>query len=386
MQVARWSLAALVASLSAGIPHCRAAAQGSIVDRAKKSMGDAANAAKKGLSDETSRQINSAVNDAADQEVADGAFNAAISPWTSSDGTKRVELARFTGSAFVVTTSVGRQLVFCDDKGVLPWLASLTIANSAAAAGGASKSGGGGASKSGGGGASKSADGAKSTGATSGGVKPSSGTTSVASGEVVQSGTGGLSLPTMAGREYRLPSSGIAVVLPSNGANAGSPSLGSLKVGDVSESIFSGAAKMRFAQATLPGSAGKQTVDYGVVFKARVLADGQTPGQCLTAGSSKGAAPTKAGSTGTAAPSPPGGAAPAAAATTGALGFVEGDMVSPKIGNVKLVAGAKDDAKVVATLNKGDELVYLGQEQNGYVHVQGSSGDGWVKKVLISKR
>jgi hypothetical protein len=37
----------------------------------------------------------------------------------------------------------------------------------------------------------------------------------------------------------------------------------------------------------------------------------------------------------------------------------------------------------VATLNKGDELVVVGSEQNGYLNVQGSAAGGWVKKVLV---
>ena len=61
-------------------------------------------------------------------------------------------------------------------------------------------------------------------------------------------------------------------------------------------------------------------------------------------------------------------------------------MLLPKIGNVKVLAAANDSAKVAATVNLGDALVYLGQEENGYVHVQGSAGEGWVRKALLNKR
>jgi hypothetical protein len=30
--------------------------------------------------------------------------------------------------------------------------------------------------------------------------------------------------------------------------------------------------------------------------------------------------------------------------------------------------------------------VFLGQEKDGYVKVQGSSAEGWVKKTLVSKK
>jgi hypothetical protein len=66
--------------------------------------------------------------------------------------------------------------------------------------------------------------------------------------------------------------------------------------------------------------------------------------------------------------------------------FKEGDVLGPKIANVKLMAEPSDAAKVVATLGRGDELVVVGGEKDGYVHVQGSNANGWIKVVLVSKR
>jgi hypothetical protein len=66
--------------------------------------------------------------------------------------------------------------------------------------------------------------------------------------------------------------------------------------------------------------------------------------------------------------------------------FNEGDVITPKIGNVKMYGSASDAAKVVATLARGDELVVIGAEKNGYVNVQGGSASGWVKKVLVTKQ
>ena len=65
--------------------------------------------------------------------------------------------------------------------------------------------------------------------------------------------------------------------------------------------------------------------------------------------------------------------------------FNEGDVITPKIANVKLLAAAADGSKALATLNKGDELVVVGAEQNGYVNVQSGSASGWVKKVLVTR-
>jgi hypothetical protein len=406
MRISRRSLAQLALLVAAAIPTTRALGQGSLIDRAKKSMDDAASAAKKGLSDEATRQINSAVDAAAGAEVSDGAFNAAVSPWTSSDGAKRVELARFSGSAFVVTNGTNRQVVLCDDRGILPWLASLTITDGKDASPGGGRGSSGAPSKTASAAPAPAAPAAGQTTATRGskpgrGGAPADGKASstAANGEVVQSGKQGESLPTALGREYRLPSNLITLALPTaNGANVGAASLGSLKIGNVSESIFSGAAKVRFAQATIPGSKSKEAVDFGVVFKARVLPEGQTPAQCLAGGASKsGGATTKGGDSKGSAPAT--GTAPAASPATPRSGvesapatpstgpsFAEGDVLIPKIANVKLIADSKDEAKLVATLTKGEELVYLGQEQNGYLHVQGAGGEGWVKKALLSKR
>jgi hypothetical protein len=65
--------------------------------------------------------------------------------------------------------------------------------------------------------------------------------------------------------------------------------------------------------------------------------------------------------------------------------FGEGDVLYPKIENVKLLSEPSDKAAAVATLKKTEDLVFLGEEKDGYLHVQGASGEGWVKKVLVGK-
>jgi curli biogenesis system outer membrane secretion channel CsgG len=63
--------------------------------------------------------------------------------------------------------------------------------------------------------------------------------------------------------------------------------------------------------------------------------------------------------------------------------FNEGDVITPKISNVRLLVAPADGAQTVTTVNKGDELVVIGAEQNGYVYAQGSAASGWAKKVLM---
>jgi curli production assembly/transport component CsgG len=66
--------------------------------------------------------------------------------------------------------------------------------------------------------------------------------------------------------------------------------------------------------------------------------------------------------------------------------FNEGDVVVPKIANIKMLGQPLDTGKVVATLGRGEELVVIGAEKDGYVNVQGATASGWVKTVLVSKR
>jgi hypothetical protein len=66
--------------------------------------------------------------------------------------------------------------------------------------------------------------------------------------------------------------------------------------------------------------------------------------------------------------------------------FGEGDVLAPKIAGVKLLEKPADDAKAVATLGRGEEMVVVGGEENGFINVQSATGAGWVKIVLVSKR
>ncbi len=446
MPIRIWALMPLVLTVVVATPRA-ATAQGGILDRARQAAQQAADAAKKAATDVANREINSAVQDAAAQDVADGSFVAVFSPWSSSDGANRVEVARYTGAAFVVTTGASRQIVLCDNQGAQSWMASFTIRDaaggSAATAGGASPARGGSGSAPGrgsSGGRSGAAGGAPSRGGASSAADPStqsggggrsgrggaagsapgggaagggggrgggssrgagSGTADSSADSSSRSGgrrgSGAAAGPSAGGREYRFPSTAVTITLPTTGAKAGTPSQGSISIGDVSETIVAGGGKVRFAKATIPGDTKPDIVDLGVTFKATVLAAGATPVGCQAPTAAKGSTGGR-GASGrgtTAAPATPPGAAartiappatPAAASGGNVPVFAEGDMVMPKIDNVKLLATADDSARVVGVLRMTDELVYLGDEQNGYLHVQGSVGEGWVRTALLRKR
>jgi hypothetical protein len=63
----------------------------------------------------------------------------------------------------------------------------------------------------------------------------------------------------------------------------------------------------------------------------------------------------------------------------------EGDILRPKIANVKVLAQPSDPATAVTTLAKNDELIFMGKEQEGFVSVETSKGAGWVRKVLVTR-
>ncbi len=65
--------------------------------------------------------------------------------------------------------------------------------------------------------------------------------------------------------------------------------------------------------------------------------------------------------------------------------FNEGDVLYPKIAGVKVMGSAGEGGKVVATLAKTDEMIYMGEEQAGYLKVESGSGSGWVRKILVAK-
>ena len=62
-----------------------------------------------------------------------------------------------------------------------------------------------------------------------------------------------------------------------------------------------------------------------------------------------------------------------------------GDTLSPKIPGIKIFELSMNTSKVLATLKRDDQVVYLGEEKNGFLKVQGADGEGWVDKNLIKK-
>ena len=78
--------------------------------------------------------------------------------------------------------------------------------------------------------------------------------------------------------------------------------------------------------------------------------------------------------------------AAAGGATKSGAVFSEGDVVVTKIANVRLLSQAADTAKPISNLARGEELVVIGAEKDGFINVQGAAGSGWVKVVLVTRQ
>jgi curli biogenesis system outer membrane secretion channel CsgG len=61
-----------------------------------------------------------------------------------------------------------------------------------------------------------------------------------------------------------------------------------------------------------------------------------------------------------------------------------GDVMVAKLAGVRIMGAAADTAAVVATLQQGEAVVYMGEESNGFYKVQGAGGEGYVKKALMN--
>lgn len=75
---------------------------------------------------------------------------------------------------------------------------------------------------------------------------------------------------------------------------------------------------------------------------------------------------------------------PASAAST-VSAVQAGDVLFGKVANVKVYRDANKQSTALGQIAKSEELIYMGEEQNGLYKVTSSSGEGWVDKLLVKK-
>ena len=68
-----------------------------------------------------------------------------------------------------------------------------------------------------------------------------------------------------------------------------------------------------------------------------------------------------------------------------AINIPVGEVLRAKIGNQKLLSSPDGDpSTILATLDKGEEVVFLGEQSNGLILVQAEAGEGWVKAIMFA--
>ena len=72
-----------------------------------------------------------------------------------------------------------------------------------------------------------------------------------------------------------------------------------------------------------------------------------------------------------------------AAASLRAASHRPGAVLRAKLDNVKVLEGPERGADVVSKLKKGEEVVFMGDAEDGYLYVQGSETEGWVQEFML---
>jgi curli biogenesis system outer membrane secretion channel CsgG len=72
-----------------------------------------------------------------------------------------------------------------------------------------------------------------------------------------------------------------------------------------------------------------------------------------------------------------------ASASLKATAFRPGDVLSPKLNGLKVYALPSRTSNVVGTINKADEVVFLGESAEGFLSIQGNELEGWVQDIMV---
>lgn len=72
-----------------------------------------------------------------------------------------------------------------------------------------------------------------------------------------------------------------------------------------------------------------------------------------------------------------------AAASLQAVNHRPGAVLRAKLDNIKVLEGPERGSDVVSKLNKGEEVVFMGDAEDGYLYVQGSEAEGWVQQFML---
>jgi hypothetical protein len=74
-----------------------------------------------------------------------------------------------------------------------------------------------------------------------------------------------------------------------------------------------------------------------------------------------------------------------AASAPKAGAYASGDVLAPKLAGVDLWSEPAKGKKPLQKLKKSDEMVFMGEEKNGFLKVQSGEAAGWVEALLVRK-
>lgn len=62
-----------------------------------------------------------------------------------------------------------------------------------------------------------------------------------------------------------------------------------------------------------------------------------------------------------------------------------GDVLYGKLSKTRLLSDSNRRSKNVAQLSQSEQMIYMGEEVNGFYRVTATAGEGWVDKLLVKK-
>jgi hypothetical protein len=63
--------------------------------------------------------------------------------------------------------------------------------------------------------------------------------------------------------------------------------------------------------------------------------------------------------------------------------FSAGQVLRPKIAGIQLFANPEKGQEAIAKFGRDSEMIFVGEEENGFLKVQAPEGEGWVKKMFV---
>lgn len=77
---------------------------------------------------------------------------------------------------------------------------------------------------------------------------------------------------------------------------------------------------------------------------------------------------------------------PEAQATAQSSEIKTGDVMQSKLAKLKLLSEPSKKSPSLGTISKSDEMIFMGEEKEGFYRVTTEDSEGWVDKLLVQRR